>query len=92
MIPCLPCSNGAGGTDLLPGRGQARPLGEIFGGEGVEGVRRQLDTLHREVRSGRLFMALHMHTGDGNVHTNIHLPREVYPCTPQSKAYLKMGR
>ncbi|CAK0759968.1 FAD/FMN-containing dehydrogenase [Gammaproteobacteria bacterium] len=48
-----------------------RPLGEVFGGEGFEEVRRQLDALHREVRSGRLFVALHMHAGDGNVHTNI---------------------
>ena len=48
-----------------------RPLKEIFGGEGLERVRQRLDELHREARSGRLFVALHMHAGDGNVHTNI---------------------
>ncbi len=48
-----------------------RPLFEIFGGEQFEGLRRRLDERSREVRSGRLFVALHMHAGDGNVHTNI---------------------
>ncbi|CAK0748325.1 FAD-linked oxidase [Gammaproteobacteria bacterium] len=48
-----------------------RPLGEIFSGERFEGTRRQLDVVHRDTRSGRLFVALHMHAGDGNVHTNI---------------------
>lgn len=48
-----------------------RPLGEIFSGERFEETRRQLDAIHREVRSEQLFVALHMHAGDGNVHTNI---------------------
>ncbi len=48
-----------------------RPLLEIFGGDSFEDVRRRIDTCGREARSGRLFVALHMHAGDGNVHTNI---------------------
>ncbi len=48
-----------------------QPLKEIFGGEALSPVRERLDEIHREIRSSRLFVALHMHAGDGNVHTNI---------------------
>jgi len=47
------------------------PLKEIFGGEALSPVRKRLDAIHSEIRSSRLFVALHMHAGDGNVHTNI---------------------
>lgn len=49
----------------------ARPLKNLFAGDLWEGVRKQLDTIHGTIRSSRLFIALHMHAGDGNVHTNI---------------------
>ena len=48
-----------------------RPLKEIFGGREFELVRVRLDAIHADIRSGRLFVATHMHAGDGNVHTNI---------------------
>ncbi|KAB7619608.1 DUF3683 domain-containing protein [Alkalilimnicola sp. S0819] len=48
-----------------------RPLKEIFDGRDLEPVRRKLDEIHQQVLSSRLFVALHMHAGDGNVHTNI---------------------
>ena len=48
-----------------------RPLEEIFAGEAFAPVRRRLDAIHAEIRASRLFVALHMHAGDGNVHTNI---------------------
>ncbi len=48
-----------------------QPLKEIFGGEALSLVRRRLDEIHRNIRSSRLFVALHMHAGDGNIHTNI---------------------
>ncbi|MCO6411813.1 MAG: FAD-binding oxidoreductase, partial [Thiogranum sp.] len=48
-----------------------RPLKEIFGGRELEPVRDKLDRIHSGIRSGRLFVATHMHAGDGNVHTNI---------------------
>ncbi|MGD8616311.1 MAG: DUF3683 domain-containing protein [Gammaproteobacteria bacterium] len=48
-----------------------RPLKVIFGGRELEPVRQKLDEIHARVRSGRLFVATHMHAGDGNVHTNI---------------------
>ena len=46
-------------------------LGEIFAGQDLAGVRERLAAIHRRVRDSRLFVALHMHAGDGNVHTNI---------------------
>ncbi len=48
-----------------------RPLKEIFWGEEFAGVRARFDAIHAKVRSSRLFVATHMHAGDGNVHTNI---------------------
>ncbi|HKK14534.1 MAG TPA: DUF3683 domain-containing protein [Gammaproteobacteria bacterium] len=48
-----------------------RPLKEIFSGRELEPVHARLDAIHRQIRSGRLFVATHMHAGDGNVHTNI---------------------
>ncbi len=48
-----------------------QPLKEIFVGQDLEGVRNKLDEIHSSIRSSRLFVATHMHAGDGNVHTNI---------------------
>ncbi|MFC1751355.1 DUF3400 domain-containing protein, partial [Pseudomonadota bacterium] len=48
-----------------------KPLKEIFHGQDLEKVRDRLDEIHKDIRSGRLFVATHMHAGDGNVHTNI---------------------
>jgi FAD/FMN-containing dehydrogenase/Fe-S oxidoreductase len=47
--------------------------GIVFGPvmEGAEGV-------HRRVLRGRVFVALHMHAGDGNVHTNIPVNSDDY--------------
>ena len=48
-----------------------RPLKDIFSGDDFAPLRRRLDEIHAEIRASRLFVALHMHAGDGNVHTNI---------------------
>ncbi|MDH5183575.1 MAG: DUF3683 domain-containing protein [Gammaproteobacteria bacterium] len=48
-----------------------RPLKEIFQGLEMQGVRDRLDQIHTDFRATRLFVATHMHAGDGNVHTNI---------------------
>lgn len=48
-----------------------KPLKEIFSGKDLDGVRKKLDSIHGHIRSSRLFVATHMHAGDGNVHTNI---------------------
>ncbi len=49
----------------------AARLREIFNGQDLKPVRTALDQIHREIHDSRLFVALHMHAGDGNVHTNI---------------------
>lgn len=48
-----------------------RPLKDIFSGAELAAVRDRLDAIHAEIRASRLFVATHMHAGDGNVHTNI---------------------
>ncbi len=49
----------------------ASRLVEIFSGKEMQPVRARLDQIHAEIKDARLFVALHMHAGDGNVHTNI---------------------
>jgi len=48
-----------------------RPLKEIFSGQDFSTLHKRLDDIHASILSSRLFVALHMHAGDGNVHTNI---------------------
>ncbi|KPJ87688.1 MAG: FAD-linked oxidase, partial [Gammaproteobacteria bacterium SG8_11] len=52
-------------------RSVEKPLKEIFAGRELEKIRNTLDIIHKDKRSSRLFVATHMHAGDGNVHTNI---------------------
>ncbi|MCB1755714.1 MAG: DUF3683 domain-containing protein [Gammaproteobacteria bacterium] len=49
----------------------ARALSDIFSGAQFAQIRKKFDSIHAELRPARLFVALHMHAGDGNVHTNI---------------------
>jgi FAD/FMN-containing dehydrogenase/Fe-S oxidoreductase len=56
----------------------AAPLGEIFSGEEMKPLRKRLDEIHTITRESRLFIALHMHAGDGNVHTNIPVHSQNY--------------
>ncbi len=46
-------------------------LNDIFDGQDMGPVRDRLEQIHAAIRDARLFVALHMHAGDGNVHTNI---------------------
>ncbi|HWH42497.1 MAG TPA: DUF3683 domain-containing protein [Usitatibacter sp.] len=55
-----------------------QPLREIFGGRDYEPVLAAIGKIHAEVLSGRVFVALHMHAGDGNVHTNIPVNSDNY--------------
>ncbi|MGE4501481.1 MAG: DUF3683 domain-containing protein [Thiomicrospira sp.] len=48
-----------------------RFLEETFMGHDFEPMMEKLKELHFEIRNARLFVALHMHAGDGNIHTNI---------------------
>ncbi len=53
-------------------------LHEVFPGRDMARVRSRLDAIHAEIRNARLFVALHMHAGDGNVHTNIPVHSQNY--------------
>lgn len=50
----------------------------IFPGDAFEKVRGEIDAIHARVLRGRVFIALHMHAGDGNVHTNVPLNSDNY--------------
>ncbi|MCC6473671.1 MAG: DUF3683 domain-containing protein, partial [Burkholderiales bacterium] len=54
------------------------PLAEIFDGSVFRPVLEGADAVHRGVLRGRVFVALHMHAGDGNVHTNIPVNSDDY--------------
>jgi FAD/FMN-containing dehydrogenase/Fe-S oxidoreductase len=53
-------------------------LAKIFDGTLFHPVLARIDALHDEVLRGRVFVALHMHAGDGNVHTNIPVNSDNY--------------
>jgi FAD/FMN-containing dehydrogenase/Fe-S oxidoreductase len=55
-----------------------RPLEELFNGLAFAPVLKRLGEIHRSVLRRRLFVALHMHAGDGNVHTNIPVNSDDY--------------
>ncbi|HSZ08611.1 MAG TPA: FAD/FMN-binding oxidoreductase [Steroidobacteraceae bacterium] len=53
-------------------------LARIFVGSAFAQVLEHCDAVHRRVLQGRVFVALHMHAGDGNVHTNIPVNSDNY--------------
>lgn len=53
-------------------------LTQIFTGREYQPVLDQCDAIHRGVLRGRVFVAMHMHAGDGNVHTNIPVNSDNY--------------
>ncbi|HEX4585862.1 MAG TPA: DUF3683 domain-containing protein [Burkholderiaceae bacterium] len=54
------------------------PLERLFGGSVFAPLLAAVDRLHGEVLKGRVVVALHMHAGDGNVHTNIPVNSDDY--------------
>ncbi len=54
------------------------PLADIFSGRMFASVLKRFDAIHKEVLHSRVFVALHMHAGDGNVHTNIPVNSDDY--------------
>ncbi|MBM4191614.1 MAG: DUF3683 domain-containing protein [Gammaproteobacteria bacterium] len=54
------------------------PLAEIFAGDAFSPIRTELQAIHQRVLKGRVWIALHMHAGDGNVHTNIPVNSDDY--------------
>ncbi|MFM8927963.1 MAG: DUF3683 domain-containing protein [Betaproteobacteria bacterium] len=55
-----------------------KPLQGIFGGAAFEPILQACQRIHGEVLRGRVWVALHMHAGDGNVHTNIPVNSDNY--------------
>jgi len=53
-------------------------LMQIFDGRAFDPIRAEIDAIHKRVLKSRLFVALHMHAGDGNVHTNIPVNSDDY--------------
>ena len=54
------------------------PLSQIFSGRIFERVVAKIAETHKCVLKSRVFIALHMHAGDGNVHTNIPVNSDDY--------------
>ncbi|MBT2866088.1 DUF3683 domain-containing protein [Chromobacterium violaceum] len=53
-------------------------LEQIFSGTAAAGIRAAIRELQQHVLRGRVFVALHMHAGDGNVHTNLPVNSDNY--------------
>ncbi len=50
----------------------------IFNGVAFEPILKECNAVHQRVLRGRVWVALHMHAGDGNVHTNIPVNSDNY--------------
>jgi FAD/FMN-containing dehydrogenase/Fe-S oxidoreductase len=54
------------------------PLATIFTGAAFQPIMDACTGMHQRVLKGRVWVALHMHAGDGNVHTNIPVNSDNY--------------
>ena len=62
------------------------PLRHVFSGNTYEPVLERCNAIHQSVLKSRVFVALHMHAGDGNVHTNIPVNSDDYVMLQQAYA------
>ncbi len=62
------------------------PLAEVFSGLAFAPVTARIDEIHARVLRSRVFVALHMHAGDGNVHTNIPVNSDDYGMLKEANA------
>ncbi|XLZ68130.1 FAD/FMN-binding oxidoreductase [Massilia sp. SR12] len=53
-------------------------LRQIFNGGAYKQILDEAQAIHKRVLHGRVFVALHMHAGDGNVHTNLPVNSDHY--------------
>ncbi|MBI2960957.1 MAG: FAD/FMN-binding oxidoreductase [Betaproteobacteria bacterium] len=60
-------------------------LAAIFDGLVFRRIIEGIDAVHRQALRARVFVALHMHAGDGNVHTNIPVNSDNYGMLQQAK-------
>ncbi|MEN3276913.1 MAG: hypothetical protein V7631_2703 [Massilia sp.] len=54
------------------------PLRQIFNGAAYKCILDECTAIHKRVLRSRVFVALHMHAGDGNVHTNLPVNSDDY--------------
>ncbi len=62
------------------------PLEEILAGLAFGPLLAKCIAIHRDVLRSRVFVALHMHAGDGNVHTNLPVNSDDYAMLQQANA------
>ncbi len=60
------------------------PLRQAFGGSTFLPILEQCTAIHQRILKSRVFIALHMHAGDGNVHTNIPVNSDDYEMLQQA--------
>ncbi len=65
------------------------PLRQIFSGAAFEPILLECSAIHKRVLKGRVWIALHMHAGDGNVHTNIPVNSDDYVMLQTAHAAVK---
>ena len=65
------------------------PLRAIFAGGTFEPILDECNAIHKRVLKGRVWIALHMHAGDGNVHTNIPVNSDDYAMLQTAHAAVK---
>jgi FAD/FMN-containing dehydrogenase/Fe-S oxidoreductase len=62
------------------------PLEQLFDGRAFAPIIERAKTIHKEVLKSRVWVALHMHAGDGNVHTNIPVNSDDYGMLQEANA------
>jgi FAD/FMN-containing dehydrogenase/Fe-S oxidoreductase len=62
------------------------PLQQIFIGRSFAPIIKRAQEIHKQVLHSRVFIALHMHAGDGNVHTNIPVNSDDYGMLQEANA------
>ena len=60
------------------------PLSQLFSGRTYQTILEKCNQVHQDVLKSRVFVALHMHAGDGNVHTNIPVNSDDYNMLQQA--------
>ncbi len=66
-----------------------KPLKERFSGNRYVRLCKRIDEIHAKWRPQRLFTALHMHAGDGNIHTNIPVNSNDYTMLQQAEGIVE---
>ncbi|MFO1285050.1 MAG: FAD-binding and (Fe-S)-binding domain-containing protein, partial [Burkholderiales bacterium] len=62
------------------------PLEDLFDGRAYAPVVKALAATHARILRSRVFVALHMHAGDGNVHTNLPVNSDDYAMLQEANA------